>query len=50
VLLKNFTDGLVDFVVGRRPLSDYDQLVSDWRSNGGDQMRTEFQQAYSAQA
>ncbi|MBV9581079.1 MAG: extracellular solute-binding protein [Chloroflexi bacterium] len=50
LLLKNFTDSLVDFVVGRRPLSDYDSLVSDWRSNGGDQMRTEFQQAYAAQA
>ncbi|MBV9322590.1 MAG: extracellular solute-binding protein [Chloroflexi bacterium] len=50
VLLKNFTDALVDFVVGRRPLSDYDSLVSDWRSNGGEQMRTEFQQAYAAQA
>jgi putative aldouronate transport system substrate-binding protein len=48
LLLKNFTDALVDFVVGRRPLSDYDSLVADWRSNGGDQMRTEFQQAYTA--
>jgi putative aldouronate transport system substrate-binding protein len=48
LLLKNFTDGLVDFVVGRRPLSEYPQLVSDWRSNGGDQMRTEYEQAYSA--
>ena len=50
LLLKNFTDGLVDFVVGRRPLSEYDSLVSDWRTNGGDQMRAEFQQAYGAQA
>jgi putative aldouronate transport system substrate-binding protein len=50
VLLKTFTDALVDLVAGRRPLSDFDSLVSDWRSNGGDQMRTEFQQAYSAQA
>jgi putative aldouronate transport system substrate-binding protein len=48
LLLKNFTDGLVDFVVGRRPMSEYGQLVSDWRSNGGDQMRTEFEQAYAA--
>jgi putative aldouronate transport system substrate-binding protein len=48
LLLKNFTDSLVDFVVGRRALSEFDSLVSDWRSNGGDQMRTEFEQAYSA--
>jgi putative aldouronate transport system substrate-binding protein len=50
VLLKTFTDALVDLVVGRRPLTDFDALVNDWRSNGGDQMRIEFQQAYSAQA
>jgi putative aldouronate transport system substrate-binding protein len=48
LLLKNFTDALVDFVVGRRPLSEYDSLVATWRSGGGDQMRTEFQQAYAA--
>ena len=48
LLLKTFTDGLVDFVVGRRPLSEFDSLVSDWRSNGGDQIRMEYQQAYSA--
>ncbi len=48
LLLKNFTDSLVDFVVGRRDLSEFPQLVSDWRSNGGDQMRAEYQQAYSA--
>jgi len=48
LLLKNFTDALVDFVVGRRALGEYDSLVADWRSNGGDQMRTEFEQAYAA--
>jgi putative aldouronate transport system substrate-binding protein len=48
LLLKDFTDALVDFVVGRRPLSEYDSLVATWRSNGGDQMRAEFQQAYAA--
>ena len=47
-MLKNFTDALVDFVVGRRALGEYDSLVADWRSNGGDQMRTEFEQAYAA--
>ena len=48
LLLKNFTDALVDLVVGRRPLSDLDQLVNDWRANGGDQMRAEYEQAYAA--
>jgi putative aldouronate transport system substrate-binding protein len=48
LLLKNFTDALVDVVVGRRPSSEFAQLVSDWRNNGGDQMRTEYEQAYAA--
>ena len=29
-------------VVGRRPLTDYDQIVKDWLSSGGEQMRQEF--------
>ncbi|HEV7662333.1 MAG TPA: hypothetical protein VGQ62_02265 [Chloroflexota bacterium] len=37
-----FTDGLTDIVAGRRPFSDYDQLVKDWQSAGGEQMRSEF--------
>ena len=37
-------DTLGDLVAGRRPLSDYDQMVKDWQSNGGEQIRTEFQQ------
>jgi putative aldouronate transport system substrate-binding protein len=41
-------DGLIDIIAGRRPMSDYDSLVSDWRSSGGDTIRTEFQQAYAA--
>ena len=48
LLLKNFNDALVDLIVGRRPLGDLDGLVTEWRSNGGDQMRTEYEQAYAA--
>jgi len=40
--------GLADIVTGRRPLSDYDQLIKDWRSAGGDQIRTELEQAIAA--
>jgi hypothetical protein len=29
-------------------MSDYDQLVSDWRAAGGDTIRNEFEQAYAA--
>jgi putative aldouronate transport system substrate-binding protein len=42
-------DGLIDIIAGRRPMSDYDSLITDWRSGGGDAIRQEFQQA-SAQA
>jgi putative aldouronate transport system substrate-binding protein len=34
-------------VTGRAPVSGLDQLIKDWRAGGGDQMRTEFQQAYA---
>ena len=38
-------DGITDIVAGRRPLGDFDQLVKDWRNNGGDQIRHEYEQA-----
>jgi putative aldouronate transport system substrate-binding protein len=46
-LMQGMLDGLVDIVAARRPLADLDQLVQTWRSGGGDQIRTEFQQAYA---
>jgi hypothetical protein len=33
-------------VGGRRPFSDYDPLVKDWRTNGGDQIRSEYESAF----
>jgi hypothetical protein len=42
-----FNDGVADVVTGRRPLSDFDQLVKDWLNNGGEQMRTEYQNSMS---
>jgi putative aldouronate transport system substrate-binding protein len=45
-----FNDGVTDVVTGRRPLSDFDQIVKDWVQNGGDQIRTEFQQSMAAAA
>jgi putative aldouronate transport system substrate-binding protein len=44
-LNQTFQDGLTDIVAGRRPFGDYDQLVSDWRSGGGEQIRAEYEQA-----
>jgi putative aldouronate transport system substrate-binding protein len=48
VVTQTFYDGVRDIIVGRRPFGDYDQLVSDWRTNGGDTIRKEFQDALSA--
>jgi putative aldouronate transport system substrate-binding protein len=47
-LTQRFSDGLGDIVTGRTPLSGLDQLIADWRSSGGDQMRMEYEQAYVA--
>jgi putative aldouronate transport system substrate-binding protein len=48
VVNQTFMDGMRDIIVNRRPFSDFDQLVSDWRSNGGDTIRKEFQDAIAA--
>jgi putative aldouronate transport system substrate-binding protein len=48
VLNQTFFDAIQDMVAGRRPMSDYDGLVKDWRAGGGDQMRAEYEQAYAA--
>jgi putative aldouronate transport system substrate-binding protein len=45
VVTQTMNDGIRDIIVGRRPFSDYDQLVADWRTNGGDVIRKEFQDA-----
>jgi putative aldouronate transport system substrate-binding protein len=47
VLLQGYTDALAEIVVARTPLSGFDQIVSDWRTNGGNQMRAEFERAYA---
>jgi putative aldouronate transport system substrate-binding protein len=40
--------GVSDIIVGRRPISDMDSLVSDWKNQVGDKMRGEFQDAIAA--
>lgn len=42
------SDGISDIVVGRNQLSDLDSLVKDWRANGGDKARAEYQDALAA--
>jgi len=49
-LTQAMNDGIVDLVVGRRPFSDYDQIVKDWQANGGDQIRSEYQESIATSA
>jgi hypothetical protein len=39
---------LTDVILSRRPMSDYDQLVADWRTSAGDRVRTEYTDAIAA--
>jgi putative aldouronate transport system substrate-binding protein len=42
------SDGIADIVIGRSQLSDLDGLLKDWRNNGGDKARGEYQDALAA--
>ena len=41
-------DGIVAIVAGRQPLSDWDQLVKDWQTKGGNTIRDEYTAARDA--
>ena len=43
-----FSAGMTDIIAGRRPLSDFDQVLKDWVSGGGDQIRNEYAQGIAA--
>jgi putative aldouronate transport system substrate-binding protein len=45
VLNQAMGDGLLGITFGRAAMSTYDQLVANWRSQGGDQVRGEFELA-----
>jgi putative aldouronate transport system substrate-binding protein len=49
-LNQTMGDGLLAIIFGRTDMSSFDQLVKDWRSQGGDQIRSEFEQALQASA
>jgi putative aldouronate transport system substrate-binding protein len=48
LLDQAISDGVSDIVISRSQLSDLDGLVRDWRNNGGDKARGEFQDAIAA--
>jgi putative aldouronate transport system substrate-binding protein len=47
-LNMKMADGVTQIVYGRAPVSTLDGLVKDWQSSGGNQMRTEYQDALQA--
>jgi putative aldouronate transport system substrate-binding protein len=48
LLANAFASGLDEIIRGMRDVNQLDRLLQDWRSNGGNQIRTELQQALSA--
>ncbi len=48
LLANTLASGLDEIIRGLRDVSQLDRLVQDWRSGGGDQIRSELQQALSA--
>jgi putative aldouronate transport system substrate-binding protein len=38
-------DGVAGIAAGRKPMSELDVLVKDWKARGGDQIRDEYQKA-----
>ena len=50
VLQQNLIDAITDILAGRRPMTDFDQVVKDWQTNGGNAIRTELEQSIAAAA
>jgi putative aldouronate transport system substrate-binding protein len=47
-LLDRFHQGIGEIVRGQRDESDLDGLLDEWRSGGGDAMRSEYEEAYAS--
>jgi putative aldouronate transport system substrate-binding protein len=45
-LRTTFIDRMNDILFGRQPVSIYDDLVKEWRTNGGDTIRGEYEKAF----
>ena len=46
-LTQAMTDGVNQILFGRADVSTLDGLVKTWRSNGGDQIRGEYEDAFA---
>ena len=41
-----FIDRMNDILFGRQPVSTFDDIVKEWRANGGDTIRAEYEKAF----
>jgi putative aldouronate transport system substrate-binding protein len=48
ILSQAVGDALQQIIGGRDPLANSDQVIKDWASNGGNQIRKEFEDAIAA--
>lgn len=44
----HFQDGVIDIILGRRQLSEYDDLVKAWQTEAGETVRKEFMDSMAA--
>jgi putative aldouronate transport system substrate-binding protein len=44
----HFQDGIVDIILGRKQMTDYDDLVKAWQTEAGEQVRKEFTDSMAA--
>ena len=44
----HFQDGTIDIILGRRQMSEYDDLVKAWQTEAGEQVRKEFLESMAA--
>ena len=47
MLLDGIGSGAQDIIAGRRPQSDFDGLLADWRNAGGNQVKEEFAASFA---
>ena len=45
---RTWSDGLINIILGRDPLGNYDQLVKDWQNAAGAKIKQEFNAAIAA--
>ncbi|MGH2364585.1 MAG: extracellular solute-binding protein [Chloroflexota bacterium] len=45
---RALTDGVNQIIFGQSPVSSFDQLLADWRSAGGVQVKREYEQSFAA--